>query len=665
MGLGETTPRVLRFGVFELDRRSGELRKEGMRVRLQEQPLRILEALLDARGEPVTREALRQRLWPDETFVDFDSGLNRAINRLRAALGDEADNPRFIETLERRGYRFIAPVGAPEPAAPPAPEVAARPAPAAEVSSPATPRTRRAMWLGAAVSAAALTAVLIAFAPALQRRAAPASEIPIKSLAVLPLANLTGDPAQDYFSDGMTDALITNLASWPALRVISRQSVMRYKGSAKPLPEIARELGVEGVVEGSVARSAGRVRITAQLIHAPTDRHLWAHSYERRLEDVLALQDEVSRAIAEEVRITVTTDSVRRPARARTVNPEAYDAYLLGRHHWNQRSPQSLEKAAAYFRSAIAKDPDFAPAHAGLALTYGPRLIYGDIAPGRGNAEMKAAALKALELDAGLGEARAALASALAHEWDWDGAEREFRRAIEIDPNSSVAHISYGRYLYALGRFKESLAERRRALELDPLDVTVNRNVARSLDATGQDEAALAQWNRTMELDPNHLRSQVPFALFLLEHGRTDLGWQQLERARALQPEDPAVLASLAIASVESGKPDQARRLLAKLKEESGRRYVSPVFPAFVHTALGEKDSAFALLEKAYDARDPLLIEIRSMDTPVGLRPPPERTAALRADPRFADLVRRMGFPRQDAAGGPSTPASGAAEGRR
>jgi TolB-like protein/DNA-binding winged helix-turn-helix (wHTH) protein/Tfp pilus assembly protein PilF len=661
MALGDTTPRVLRFGVFELDRRSGELRREGLRVRLQQQPLRILEALLDARGEPVTREALRQRLWPDETFGDFDSGLNRAINRLRAALGDEAENPRFIETLERRAYRFIAPVGVPGAAAP---EVAARPAPAAEVSSPPIPRPRRAMWLGAAVSAAALTAVLIAFAPALPRRAAPASGTPIESLAVLPLANLTGDPAQDYFSDGMTDALITNLASWPALRVISRQSVMRYKGSAKPLPEIARELGVEGVVEGSVMRSAGRVRITAQLIHAPTDRHLWAHSYERRLEDVLALQDEVSRAIAEEVRITVTTDRSRPPARARAVNPEAYDAYLLGRHHWRQRSPQSLEKAIAYFQTAIAKDPNFAPAYEGLATTYGPRLMYSDIAPGRGQVEMKAAALKAMELDPGLGEARAVLASALAYEWDWDGAEREYRRAIEIDPNAPVGHMSYGTYLHALGRFEESLAERRRALELDPLDVTPNRGVARSLDATGQAEAALAQWNRTLELDPDHLRSQLPFALFLLEHGRADLGRKQLERARALQPDDPAVLASLAIVSAESGNPDQARRLLAKLKEESARRYVSPVYPAFVHATLGEKDSAFALLEKAYDAKDPVLTMIQIMDTPVGLHPPPERAAALRADPRFADLVRRMGFPRRDA-GGSTTPASGAPEGRR
>jgi Tfp pilus assembly protein PilF len=347
------------------------------------------------------------------------------------------------------------------------------------------------------------------------------------------------------------------------------------------------------------------------------------------------------------------------------VNPEAYDAYLLGRHHWRQRSPESLEKATAYFQTAIAKDPGFAPAYAGLATTYGPRLMYSDIAPGRGQVEMKAAALRALELDPGLGEARAVLASALAYEWDWGGAEREYRRALEIDPKATVVYQSYGWYLNALGRFEESLAQVRRAFELDPLDLTNNRGMARRLDATGQDEAALAQWNRTMELDPNHFRSQLSFALFLLEHGHADQGRKQLERARALQPDDPAVLASLAIVSAESGKPDQARRLLAQLKEESARRWVSSVYPAFVHATLGEKDSAFALLEKAYDARDPVLISIQILDTPVGLHPPPECAAALRADPRFADLVRRMGFPRRDAASGASTPASGAPGGRR
>jgi TolB-like protein/DNA-binding winged helix-turn-helix (wHTH) protein/Tfp pilus assembly protein PilF len=636
----ELTPRLVRFGVFELDRRSGELRKDGVRVRLQEQPLRVLDALLAEPGQPVTREALRQRLWPDDTFVDFDNGLNRAINRLRAALGDEADNPRFIETLERRGYRFIAPVAAMDTPAPPG-----RPA-TPETTARTEPGRRRVAWLASAVSAAALAALLIAFAPALRRRANPADHAPIRSLAVLPLANLTGDPAQDYFSDGMTDALITNLASLPGLRVISRQSVMRYKGSAKPLPEIAQELGVEGVVEGSVVRSGGRVRITAQLIHAPTDRHLWAHSYERRLEDVLALQGDVSRAIAEQVRITVGTEASRRLGPGRPVNPDAYDAYLLGRHHWNQRTEQSLDRALAYFQAAIAKDPDFALAHAGLALAYSPRLILGYVPPGRGLSEQKTAALRALELDPGLGEARAALAAARMQEWDWAGAEAEFRTAVETDPNSTVGHLWYGWYLYALGRFDESLAQRRRALELDPLNTAVNRGVARDLGATGRDEAALAQWNRVLELEPEHARSHLALALFHLERGRTAAGSRHLERARALGLDDPLMLASLAIVEAVGGNADQARRLLGQLKAESARRYVSPVLPAFVRAALGEADRAFALLEDAYAAKDPLLIPIQVFDIQGVLSLSEERAAALRSDPRFGDLVRRMGLVR-------------------
>jgi len=657
MDLGDTTPRVLRFGVFELDRRSGELRREGLRVRLQEQPLRILEALLDARGEPVTREALRQRLWPDETFVDFDSGLNRAINRLRAALGDEADNPRFVETLERRGYRFIAPVGAPEAAVVPAP------ASATEVSPALTRRRHGALWLGAALAVAALVALSITFAPALQRRAAPASGIPIRSLAVLPLSNLSGDPAQDYFSDGMTDALITNLASLPALRVISRQSVMHYKGSAKPVPEIARELNVEGVVEGSVVRSGGRVRITAQLIHAPTDRHLWAHSYERQLEDVLALQGELSRAIAEEVRLTLAASEARRLTPQGRVKPEAYEAYLLGTYQWNQYTEQSLDRAIAHFRAAIASDPDFAPAQAGLALAYGRLLIFGYVRPGRGLAEQKTAALRALELDPGLGGARAALAAARMQEWDWEGAEAEFRRAVETDPGSAVAHLWYGGYLRAVGRFEEALAQRRRALELDPVDPATNRAFARDLELAGQGDAALAQWNRVFELEPDRALDHLRVSLLHFEDGRADLGRSHLDRARALGVDSPTSIAYLAIVVAESGDRDEAHRLLGQLKAESARRYVSPVLPAFVHASLGELDSAFWLLENAYAAKDPTLIHIQAYDALV--RIPKTRAATLRADPRFADLVRRMGFPRRDAAGGLGTPASGAPEGRR
>jgi TolB-like protein/DNA-binding winged helix-turn-helix (wHTH) protein len=626
MDLQEAAPRIVRFGLFELDRHAGELRKDGVRVRLQEQPLRVLDALLAAPGEAVSRETLRHRLWPDDTFVDFDNGLNRAINRLRAALGDEADNPRFIETLERRGYRFIAPVGAPEEPQPPLPR-------------------RRTRW-PAAAAAAAVLATLIALVPALRRRASAVDRAPIRSLAVLPLANLTGDPAQDYFSDGMTDALITNLASLPALRVISRQSVMRFKGSEKPLPEIARELGVEGVVEGSVVRSGGRVRITAQLIHASTDRHLWAQSYERPLEDVLALQGEVSRAIAEQVRLTVSVTESRRLTSQRTVNPEAYDAYLLGRHLWNQRTEESLDKALGYFQKAVATDPDFALAHAGLALAYGPRLIFGYVPPGRGLAEQKAAALRALELDPGLGDARAALGAVRAQEWDWEGAEAEFRRAVEADPNSSVGHLWYGWFLRAQRRFDESLAHRRRAHELDPLNVMVNRGLALGLTATGQDDAALAQWNRMLELAPDRALSHLDVALFHFERGRPGPAARHLERARALGVgvDDPATHANLAIVHAVAGDEREARRLLGKLKAESARRYVSPVLPAYVHAALGEKDSAFALLEQAYSARDPLLISIQVGDVGAALHLAEDRAAALRSDPRFGDLVGRMGM---------------------
>jgi TolB-like protein/DNA-binding winged helix-turn-helix (wHTH) protein/Tfp pilus assembly protein PilF len=633
-----TTPRLVRFGVFELDRRSGELRKDGVRVRLQEQPLRVLDALLAEPGEPVTRDALRQRLWPDDTFVDFDNGLNRAINRLRVALGDAADNPRFIETLERRGYRFIAPVATPDAAVPGGP---------ASVPETTSRRedVRRTAWLGGAVVAVAvLVALSIAFGPEFRRRANPDGRVAIRSLAVLPLANLTGDPAQEYFSDGMTDALITNLASLSSLRVISRQSVMRYKGSAKPVPEIARELGVEGVVEGSVVRSAGRVRVTAQLIHAPTDRHLWAHSYERRLEDVLALQGELSRAIAEEIRITVGTKENRRLTTERTVKPEAYDAYLLGRHHWDQRTEESLERALAYFQAAIATDPDFALAHAGLALAYAPRLVFGYLPPGRGLAEQKAAALRALELDPGLGDARAALAAARAQEWDWDGAEAEFRSAVETDPSSTVGHLWYGWYLHSLGRFDESLAHRRRALELDPLNGPVNRAVARDLAATGRDEEAVAQWQRVLELEPNHAPTHLHVALFHLDRGNTGAASLQLERARSLGPGDASTLAFLAIVSTVAGDRQEGRRMLGQLKAESARRYISPVLLALVHVALDERDTAFALLEDAYAARDPMLIPIQVGEAGPFVHLAQERVAALRADPRFGDLVWRMGF---------------------
>ena len=629
---------VVRFGTFELDRATGELRRAGQRVPLQDQPAQVLSLLVSRPGDVVTRDELRRALWTDDTFVEFDSALNVAVNKIRQALGDSATSPRFVETLPKRGYRFLAEVHAVEPR--PAAET---PAPRAPETPPRTgPGRGRAMWLAGAL-AAALLALLISFTPLLRRNADAPDHPRIRSLAVLPLDNLTGDPAEEYFSDGMTDALITNLASLPALRVISRQSVMRYKGSTKPLPEIARELGVEGVVEGSVVRSGGRVRITAQLVHAPTDRHLWARSYERRMEDVLALQGELSRAIAEEVRLTIGMKENQRLTPERTVKPEAYDAYLLGRHHWDQRTAQSLDKALSYFQAAIAADPDFALAHAGLALTYGPRLVYGYVPPGHGLAEQKTAALRALELDPGLGEAHAALGSVRIQEWDWQGAETEFRTAIE-DPRPS--HLWYSWYLHAVGRADEALVQERRAMELDPLNIMMNRALAQWLGATGQDEAALAQWNRVLELEPDHAQSELQLALAHFEHDRIDAGSMSLDRARSHAADDPLTLTQLAVACAASGNADEARHLLGRLKTQSASRYVSKVLPAYVHLALDERDRAFALLEEAYRARDPLLISIQMGTVGPFRYLTRERAAALRSDPRFGDLLRRMGLAR-------------------
>jgi TolB-like protein/Tfp pilus assembly protein PilF len=574
--------------------------------------------------------------------VDFDNGLNRAINRLRAALGDEADNPRFIETLDRRGYRFIAPVAVPEPEARVTPAESGAPDPAPPPSEPRRPARVR----GALAVLASIAALLALGAAALHLRR-PASDAAaresIRSLAVLPLANLSGDPTEDYFSDGMTDALLTNLAAVPGLRVISRQSVMRYKGSTKPLPEIARELGVEGVVEGSVVRAGGRVRITAQLIHAATDRHLWARSYERPLEDVLALQAELARAIAEEVRITVAA----RPggaSPAHPVKPAAYDAYLLGRHQWNQRTEESLDKALGYFQRAVDEDPGFALAHAGLALAYGPRQVFGYVPPGTGLSEQKAAALRALELDPGVGEARAALAAARAIEWDWEGAEAEFRRTLEADPGSAIGHLWYGWYLRIRRRFDESLAERRRALALDPLNISINGGLARDLIATGQSDAALAQARRALELEPDNAASHLRIALFHVERGDEGAAAPHLDRVRQLGIEDALTLTSLAVVEAARGDVAASRRGLAELQATASRRYVSPVLAAMVHAALGETDRAAELLEKACAARDPALSSIQAGEVGGIVHLPQRQLEALRAHPRFVRVVQRMGL---------------------
>ena len=619
----EEPPPARRFGRFELDGRAGELRKDGLRVKLQEKPFRMLELLLERPGEVVTRDELRQRLWPADTFVDFDNGLNTAINKVRAALGDAAESPRFVETLGRRGYRFIAPLEA-RPAAFPAATVPV------EVSD------RRPRVAFAAVIALVLVASLSVLA--VRRWPRRGSLPPITSLAVLPLVNLSNDPEQEYFVDGMTDVLITDLASIRALRVISRQSVMAYKGSRKPLPQIARELDVDGVVEGSVARSAGRVRVTAQLVHAPTDRHLWARQYERDARDLLALQSELSASIAQEIRTVVTPEELARLGRPRATSVAAYDDYLRGRYFWNKRSESDLQKGLAYFQHAVAEDPSFALAYAGIAESYGPLAYGGYMATAETAPRMRAAATRALELDDKLAEAHTALAACMAfQEWNWAAAESEFHRAIEVNPNYATAHAWYGLYLSGLSRFEEDVAERTRAVQLDPVSVVWNAGLGDALGHAGRLQEAARQLQKTLELEPDFSQAHVYLGEVYLREGRNDEAAAEFQKARAN--------GSLGYAYAVSGRAGEAGRVLGELARLATQRYVSPLEFAVVHAGLGQREQAFSWLDKAFADRVPRLS---------GLREDP-RLASLHGDPRFADLLRRMNLPPLSRQGGEPT----------
>src|ERR1700675_3656971 len=453
---------VVRFGTYEVSLQSGEVRKEGLRIRVQQQPMKLLEILLEHPGEVVTREKLRGRVWPNESFGDFDQALNIAIGKLRSALGDAAENPRFIETLPKRGYRFIADVSVVDADAGPIkqPEHAAG-------DLPATDPERKIQGAGLAVApkrrlwptrriivtlSLALSLLILSVWLYRSRGRAPTG---IRSLAVLPLDNLSADASQNYFADGMTDELITDLAQISALRVISRTSVMIYKGARKPLPQIARELNVDAVVEGTVLRSGDQVRITAQLIEASTDKHLWSQSYEGDLRDSLALQNTVASAIADQIRINLTPREEAALKSVKVVNPEAYESYLKGRYFWNKRTADGLKAALAYFKQAIEEDPKYAQAYSGSADTYA---LFGDwqyavMAPKEAFPKAKVAALKALELDSTLGEAHNSLAFVFeGFDWDFDAADKEFRRALALNPSYATAHHWYAWHLSLLGR---------------------------------------------------------------------------------------------------------------------------------------------------------------------------------------------------------------------
>ncbi len=458
----------------------------------------------------------------------------------------------------------------------------------------------------------------------------------IRSLAVLPLENLSGDPEQEYFADGMTEALITSLAKVEALRVISRTSVMQYKRARKPLPEIARELGVDAVVEGSVLRAGNRVRITAQLISAATDEHLWTESYDRDLGDTLALQSEVARAIASAVRVELTPRDERRLARARPVHPGAHEAVLQGRYLLARPSPENSQRARAAFERATELDPSYAPAYAGLANVYGFTSTVGIERPSEVMPLQMQAALKAVELDPELSEAQLALAMALTRAWDWKGAEAAYRRALELNPGNSKAELEYSTLLAILERLDEAGPRARRARELDPMSPLANAWLGGYLALSGEPERGAERLRAVVDLDPHLIVARAYLSMTYVNLGRPEDAVSEARTAVELGDREPNLLGFLGAALAEAGEIDEARAVLDELLERTKERYVEPNAVATVYAALGDNDAAFEWLERAYEERSQMLANVHSSRGPI---------YRLRADPRFNELMRRMGLP--------------------
>jgi len=579
------TASILRFGAFELDLRTSELRKKGLKIKLQEQPFLILVMLLEHPGDMVSREEIRKKLWPTDTFVDFDHGLNTAINRLRTALGDSAESPRFIETLPRRGYRFVGPL----------------------------------------------------VEPGETKLSTPKAENGKIRLAVLPLNDYSDGFGEDYFSDGMTEEMITQLGSMNPrkLGVIARTSVARYKNTEKPIDEIGRELNVDYVLEGSVRRAGGRVRISAQLIQASDQTHVWAESYERDLRDVLMLQDEVARTIVREIRVTLTPEVEARFNRQRHVNPEAYEAYLRGRHHWCKLSGAGWKLARECFEYAIAKDPRYAPPYAGLADCFCKFGQFYFLQPRQAFARARETALKALSLDDTLAEAHATLAMiGWLYDWDWPTTDQGFRRSIALGPNVAIIHAWYALYLLAMGRVEESLQEIQRGLSLEPLGNLTNTMMGFYYYVTCEYEQAVGQYRKTIELHPDSLPAHFLLGVACLANSRADDAIAAFEKAAQVSGNEyPAGF--LGIAYGMSGRHDKLIQLVNELREKSRGVYISAATFAILSSALGDIDQMFQWFEKAYEERCSDLVMLKCVHA----------FDPLRSDPRFQSLVARMNFP--------------------
>lgn len=628
-------PAVRRFGAFEINLQSGELRKSGMRLRLSGQPLQVLAVLVERAGEVVTREELHSKLWPADTFVDFDHGLNNAVARIREVLDDSSDTPRYIETIPRRGYRFIASLADVRPVSQSAADsiekiaTSGSPVPAALGDNTRFASRLRLVLGGAALLAAFAVALLLYRGNQSRSAGQPA----IKSIAVLPLKNLSGDPTQEYLADGMTEELIGRLAGIHELRVISRTSVMRFKGSPLSIPEIAKTLAVDAIVEGSVIREGSRIRVHAQLIRGSTDDHFWSETYDRQMGDTFALESELAQSIASKVEVSVTGEERARLTAGHHVSPEVYESYLKGRFAKGNTKAE-VEQSVAYYEDAIRRDPTFAPAYVGLAWAYytlGSPFIGAP--PDEIRPKMISALRKGLDLDPDTASANLLLGVINIDQWRWAESAAGFKRALAVNPNDAGAHVGFSRWLLFQGHTQEAIAWAQRARELDPLGVDGSEMGWILFQARRYDEA-IRELRSAAAVHPDDGYAHWFLGFALIANGQPDQAIAPLEKARSLSGGSPPVIGVLVRAYAHAGRRTDALRLVDELKRRQQISYVPTAAFVEAYLGIGDNEEALAWLERAYQEKSEILpyIKVEPFFDP------------LRGDQRFVDLLRRVGL---------------------